>query len=44
MIEIIKYSFEQNDKAFRGEHLNSVFNLITSADEDIVYSVIEFSE
>lgn len=44
VIEIIKYSYEQNDNIFRLEHLKNIFMLINSEDEDIVYSVIEFSE
>lgn len=44
VIEIIKYSFEQNDNIFRPEHLNNIFMLITQEDEDIVYSIIEFLE
>jgi len=44
VIEIIKYSYEQNDNIFRNDHLKNIFMLINSEDEDIVYSVIEFSE
>jgi hypothetical protein len=44
VIEIIKFSCEQNENHFLSEHMLIIFSLIYSEDEDIVYSIVELLE